>query len=546
MRVTEQNKNTWLFIIILLLAGLANVLSRVFEQVPASLMTALNYVLLTGLLLFWIRSVRVRLLPSAARNSIFGASLLMLLYLLLRIFKYRFAVEPVVLRYFAYAYWIPQMLIPAFFLISCIRIRRGEQKEGARRENLLLLPAVLLAAICMTNDLHFLVYKPNTELAGFIADTGTFTRGPVFLLLYAWIVLAIAAGIFLLLGITARRPGRPLRVLLPVIALWVGIVLLDLLYLDRYTLYRPYNVPEANTFGLLAIFEICIRYRLIPYNENYTGFFRMLQLPVLITDRRLAPAYSTQAALAADREALLASLSGPVELPGNRMLYGREIHAGYSFWAEDESGIRRVQEKLRQANETIRQENDLIRAETEQKEKDAFLQSRHRIYHEIAEELYPVQKRISGLLDHAQPGTDSFRENIAAVSVLNAYVKRKTNLLLLASENDTLQSGELALALQESAYYLTLAGLRTTAGIPGEENLPARQLVALYDAFEGLAEQLTGKANSLMVSWKDGGLRLAADTDKDPGTEEISLPVTLRRSEDILYIDILPGKEVPA
>ena len=157
--------------------------------------------------------------------------------------------------------------------------------------------------------------------------------------------------------------------------------------------------------------------------------------------------------------------------------------------------------KLAEANELIESESSLIQAETEQREKDAWLQSRHRIYHEIAEILYPCQKRIEGLLDQMEPNTPVFRDQLAKVSVLNAYVKRKTNLLLMASEQDSLTTQTLFLALKESAGYLSLAGLHTDARQPEEEQvLPAATAIALYDAFEAVAEQLMGKASSLMVS----------------------------------------------
>ena len=546
MSQAKQNKNTGLFIGFMILAAAANVMSRLFGPVPDSLMTALNYVILTGLLLFWIRSVRERLLPSAAKSSVLCAALLLLLYMLMRIFRYRFAVEPFVMRHVIYAYWIPQMLVPALFLMTCIRIGRGERKEQKQWEDLLLIPASALAAVVLTNDLHRLVYNPKMDLSGFAVDSGTYTYGPLFYLLYVWMIFTFTTGLVFLIREAGHMPKRALRDLLLIIALWTGALLFLILYMQRYTVYRPFNSPEVQTFGLLGIFEVCIRHRLIPYNENYSGFFRTLKLPVLITDRQLQPAYSTNTGLTAGKEELKAALTSPVALEGDYVLHGKEIRAGYAFWAENESGIRRAQEKLQEANETIEQENDLIRAETEQKEKEAVLQARHRIYHEIAEELYPVQKQISELLDSAEPGTDGFREKIAKVSVLNAYVKRKTNLLLLASENDRLSIGELALALKESAYYLTLLGLQTTARIPENGTLPADRITALYDAFESLAQQLTGKAPSLMVSWNGRGLRLAAETDQVPGTEGILLPVHFRKDETILYMDIASEPVRPA
>ncbi len=154
MNSSNQKRNTWILIGFLLLAGIANIFSRLLIPESVSLMTALNYVIMTGLLLFWILSVRVRLLPSAAKTSVLGAAFLMLLHMLLRVFKYRFEVEPGIMRYTTYAYWIPQILIPTLFLLTCIRIGRAERTATKGHEVLLLIPAFLLSIAVVTNDLH--------------------------------------------------------------------------------------------------------------------------------------------------------------------------------------------------------------------------------------------------------------------------------------------------------------------------------------------------------------------------------------------------------
>ena len=192
------------------------------------------------------------------------------------------------------------------------------------------------------------------------------------------------------------------------------------------------------------------------------------------------------------------------------------------------------------ANEIIESENSLIQAETEQREKDAWLQSRHRIYHEIAEIMYPCQQRIAELLGSMNPGAQTFREQLAYVSVLNAYVKRKTNLLLLSEEQERLTIQTLFLALKESASYLSLAGLRTEARQPEEErSMPAGMAIALYDAFEAVAEQLIGNASSLMVSAKGSGIALATETTCIPCVKDLPVPVWMREEEGILYMDFL-------
>ena len=134
--MNRQKRNTIRFLILFLLGGFANLFSR-GENVVGNLMASLNYTIFVGLLLFWIDSVRVRLLPSVAKTYIVTAGFLLLLHMLLRIFNYRFAVEPAAIRYAGYAYWIPQMVVPALFLMTCIGFRREEPKEKPVRERCL-------------------------------------------------------------------------------------------------------------------------------------------------------------------------------------------------------------------------------------------------------------------------------------------------------------------------------------------------------------------------------------------------------------------------
>lgn len=537
----KTRRNTWLFAGALLLAGIATLLSRTGIPELDSLMTVLNYLICTGLLLYWIQSVRARLLPSPARTWTVSAALMMLIYQLLRIFKYRFAVENVLLRYTAYAYFVPMTMIPTFFLMTCLCIRRGN-RTGRWHEALLLVFPGALSLLALTNDLHGLVYARKIELAEFTVSTGTYKSGPVFYMIYGWMILSLLAGFVLLFRETGRLHGAAFRKLLAAAALWLGIILLYNLVFDGTQFARMYNSPEIHTFGMLAVFEVSISNRLIPGNMDYPGFFHALQMPALITDRDFQPVYRTGGSLDAGEDRLRTALAAPVYLTRDLKLSGREIRGGYAFWAEDETAVHRAQERLAEANELIESENSLIRAETEQREKDAWLQSRHRIYHEIAETMYPYQQRISQLLSRMEPGAQDFRDRLAYVSVLNAYVKRKTNLLLLAAEKDTFTTSDLFLALKESANYLSLAGLRTEARQPEEEAFPADSVIALYDAFEAVAEQLTGKASSLMVSWKGNALALATEAAYMPDTAGLPVPVQAREEEDILYMDLSAEK----
>ncbi len=148
------------------------------------------------------------------------------------------------------------------------------------------------------------------------------------------------------------------------------------------------------------------------------------------------------------------------------------------------------------------------------------------------------------LLGRMEPGSPAFRDQLAFVCVLNAYVKRKTNLLLLSAEKDTLTTHDLYLALKESAIDLSHAGLRTGVGQPEEAILPSERVIALYDAFEAAAEQLIGDAHSLMVSIRPDAVVLAADTSRVPDTAALPVPARVREEEEegILYLELFAEK----
>lgn len=537
--MTKQRKHTLLFLGFLLLAGVCHSMTRTGYMLIDTLMNSVSSMLYLGLLLFWLISVQQRLLISSARTTIVWIVRLMIAWLLTRIVVYDYNAGTLLERYLIYAYWTPQMLIPALFLLLSLQIRQGHAGKRRRNPALVLIPGAVFALLAWTSDLHRLIYRPTVPLASFHVKTGTYGYGPLFWIMMLWMGLAAATGVVLLLRESGKRSAKTIRRLLGIVGLWIALALLTLLVLDRLPIpIKFYGMPEINIFCMLGFLEICIRGRLIPCYENYAGFFSRLQSPALITDLALHPAFAAARTPEADREALEQALRAPLPLTEDLTLTGRAVSGGYAFWVVDQSAVHRAQEQLSEANALLEQENDLIRAETEQREKDAYLRSRHRIYHEIAQALYPCQKRLSRLLEAARPGTTAFRDQIALICVLNAYVKRKTNLLLLAAEQEHISARELFLALQESARYLTLAGLQTTVAEAAERQFAPAQAVGLYDAFEALAEQLLGRASAMMVSWKPAGLCLAAQTDAAPSLEAIALPVQLRRAEGALYMDI--------
>ena len=566
----NSKRNLLLFVGLLILAGIFHIIEHTIHDISAlgdqhysivTLFFCLELVIYTVLIIFWIQSVHTRLLPSRARNYMVIVALLMIFYLVLRAYKYRIAGEDAGLRLSWYAYYIPMTFIPALFLMVCIYIQRGAAKPKFD-ERVFLIPAAVLSGIIITNDLHHLVFVPNPDVTNFIGKSGTYTYRITFYLTYAWIVLAILAGIILLIKTFGLRQKRRLMYLAGILLIW--LILTQLHTLKKYIEFTPpYETPEIHIFTLLAVFEFAIRQRLIPYNENYAGFFASLPMPVMITDKKFTSVYKSAGSLRLEQDVLEKALEGPIYPIPDGKLSGRPIRGGYTFWIEDESDIRHANEELNEANELLEGENTLIEYENNQKEENAYLRLHHHIYHVIAQEMYPYQKRIEDLLNEAKPGTENFNSIVAEVSVLNAFVKRKTNMLLMASEHDVIDINELLLAVSESGRYLEFVGLKTSVDESGFTAFPSEgkgdreavdevdstyssdTVIALYDTFQLLVEQLISHATLLMISFGGEGLRLTADTDISINTDNAPLPVTTEQQDDILYmtVKVIPLKK---
>ncbi|MBO4628184.1 MAG: hypothetical protein J5645_09435 [Lachnospiraceae bacterium] len=546
MAAYRQKKNTIVFVCFLLAACVCYLLTRSEPESFDVLMFCANFGIYAGLILFWIHTVRVRLLPTDAQRYILHAGRLMLVLLVMRVIKYRIIVSNVVLvRYLGYLYNVPMILIPAMFLMTAICIRRGNRGKGYREERKIMVPALVLVFLVLTNDIHYACYAPKVPMSQFDLSGGTFTYHFLFYVLYVWVSVTLTIGIVLLFIERGVWSSRTAIALILNIVLWISCIALCLFVFSRYDTKRPFNTPEVHIFAMLATFEICIRRRLIPHNENYAGFFAQLDVPVTITDVSFKPAYRTQKAVPASEEQLAGALIGPVHVNEDTRLSGIPVRAGFVFWTEDESELHRENRRLESAVEILSEENHLIEAEQKLREKQAQLAAQNLVYDRISEALYPKQKRIEELLERAKPGTPEFRGALAEVCVLNAYSKRKSNLLLLSEETLPARNRELFLALAETARFLRCCGVEAAA--VGEEysDVSLPMIHKLYDTFETVIEAYLPVLRRATISLIGDGVRLAVEATSHPDIPPTVLSVERLQSDDCTFLTIR-GEEVSA
>ena len=480
----------------------------------STLMFTLNLAIYIFLLVWWLASLHSRLLPSRARTYLILAAGFMLFFLFERAVKYRVSAYGTPLEHALwYAFYVPLAMIPTLFLLTCLSIRKKE--GGALARHIVWAIADSVVLIVATNDFHLLMFAPKYDLIQNGSWT-TYDERPFWYVFYGYVILCILAGI-VLLAIGDRRQKRSRRVILPIVLIlvFVGMMQLAEKLWGLFGLQSPWAFPEAAVFGMLAIFESCIRSRLIPHNDNYIGFFENLRLPAVITDRSLTPVFHTASPVEADKEALSGALAEPRELGDDKVLYGTTVSGGYAFRVSDESLIRRLNERLEDVAETLESENDLLRFENAQKEARAKVDARNRVYSRAAGEVYATQKKIAALLDSAEKTDEDRSAYLAKILTLGAYVKRKTNFVLLASERECVTADELFLALDESARFFSLCGVNAVATTSARREFTAKEAASLYDSFEMMIEGMIDSGeklpDDLLATLSDGGARVISD-----------------------------------
>ena len=513
---------TVLFVAGFLLAGVLHVLDRLLirsllPEAAASLSAArafgstalfvLNLAIYIALLAWWLVSVWQRLLPSRGRSYLLLSALFMLFFLMERAVKYRLTDHAAILEHVCwYAYYIPLCMIPALFLLTCLSLPPEPRHSGPLRRAVWGLALALSLGVA-TNDLHYWMFRPLEA-----GDWSKCESGPLWYAVYGFVILCVLLGLALLAKADRRRNSgrRALRGAL-LLLLTLGMMYLGDTSLAWFHVPAPYFFPETFIFGMLGIFESCIRSRLIPCNENYAGFFSGLRLAAEITDPALRPVYRTAQPVAADPEQRRAALMNPTPLDEDRRLYGKALAAGYAFWTVDERTLRLLNEELADAAEVLETENDLLRHENEQKEQRARIDARNQVYAKAAGEVYGTLQKLSGLLEGLDADAPDYGKRMARVLVLFAYVKRKMNFVLMAAERETVSARELALALEESVRFLALCGLEASVERKTDRAFSHREAVALYDSFQLLAECLLDRSPAILVSLAGDALRILAE-----------------------------------
>ena len=469
---------------------------------PVSLLRSFIYI---GLMSWWGASLQRRIIQTQTRRFLVAIAALCVFWLSIRTVKFFFAASPAAIRYLWYGYYFPMLFIPLLSVLVALSLGRPENYRLPRRTSLLYLPTALLLLLVLTNDLHQLVFVFPADAAAWLDTDHSYGAG--YFAVMGFIVLGMGTAIVTML-LKCRIPHSRATLGLPFVP--VGLAALyTALYVAGFGWLRDIagDMTAVQCLLLAAGVESCIRCGLIQSNTGYEALFEASGIRAEITDGALHVQAASVPQELFPAEKLREAVWQTAELDRCTLLKSSPIRGGYVFWQEDISELQDALDHLRLVQEELRDTGDILKEENAQKARRLKLEEQTRLYDLIERESAPQFARLEALLSALSdaPSLEEGKRLLGRIAVIMTYIKRRSNLVFLAAQKDTVDANELLLCLNESAQALALCGVGCTVRLELEQELRAAQAVALYDLFGAVLDAGRSLSAMLLFIQQDGG-----------------------------------------
>lgn len=449
----------------------------------------LVYLIYIGMISSWIVSISHRIMQKNILHCLLATASCMLFWIIARTLKYNiFPYNMELSRFFWYCYYIPMLLIPLLGFFASLCLSNDETHLPSKKYLLLFIPAALLIALVLTNDLHQWAF---TLLPNIKEHAGGYRHGLLYFIAVAWIVLFELLTILIIIR-KSRIPGTKKRIWAPFVMVGVGIVYTILYIINQASGHHMFiEMTVMLCFLTACIWESCIQTGMIPSNTRYDVLFQHSELAVQITDTTGQVRYAAAQAMPVDEQSFtLLKTRESFQSDENTELHAVPIRGGSVVWREDISQISALNRRLADSYQQMSENNYLLQKEIETKSKVLHIKEQTRLYKLISQETKAQLLQMEQRLTTIQDVDEEMRHHmLCEINVLATYIKRRGNLTLMAEEKEVLSSGELRLCLVESLENLKFCSIKGRVSFCDALHMPATFATLCYDLFEELVER---------------------------------------------------------
>lgn len=451
----------------------------------AEVLSIVRTLIYIGLLAAWGISVQTRIIQTQVRRYLLVIAGLMLLWLTLRTVKYN-TYHMTAERFLWYGYYLPMLFIPVLAVLVALSLGKPENYRLPKWTHFLYLPSALLFLLVLTNDLHQLVFFFPTG----VLSTREYDYGIGYYVVLAWMVLCAAAALVIILA-KCRIPQSRRYLWLPVVPFALALGYCAAYIKGVYWVWLlAGDLTVSMCLIITAIFESCIQCSLIQSNTHYAELFHASTIGALITDRDFSVACAAENARSVDSQTLMAAAESPVVTADGIRISEAPIRWGHVFWEDDISPMLAVLKEMDDTREELQSYGSILQAENAQKARRKKLEEQERLYRAMQEKAAAPAVRLSNLAKTLQgvQDADAARFLLWKMTVIGAYLKRRSNLIFLADRDGMVPVSEVALCLNESMDNLRLHVRRCASRLDFEGELRLETAAALYDFFEAAIE----------------------------------------------------------
>lgn len=462
------------------------------------------------LLLFslWGYSLDRRIIQPQTLHWLRLTAALMLLWLILRTLKYEFVTDLTVARYIWYLYYLPMLFIPLLGVYIALSLGKSEKfRLTGRIGALAIIPAVLFLLV-ITNDLHQQVFAFSSGVPGG-PDNYSYSYGPVYFCYLGWTVTCMFFSLILLLK-KSRVPCSKKKRLAPFV-IGCATVLYGILYLLGLPAVRRWFGDMNVMFCLLyaAIYESCIRCRMIPSNTGYVELFEATTLAACIADRSGNIVLRSRAA----GEGMVCPREGvPLIRPNGIRISSAPISGGYAVWQDNVRPLTELRARLSENKAKINSNKEKLREAYIIQKKLLELTEKNRIYDEMEARYGDQITRVGQLLRQCQGAApEEIQSALKRILLLGTYIKRSANLYFLSQEYELLPQQELRLTIDEAVRVITVCGTECSVVYHTTGPMRATEVARLLDLLKVVTEAAIGGLYSLFISVSDGEMDLSVE-----------------------------------
>ncbi len=485
------------------------------------------------LLLFtlWGFSLDRRIIQRQTLHCLHLTAALMLLWLILRTLKYSVVTAPAAGRYIWYLYYLPMLFLPLLWVYIALSMGKSEDYRLSRGIGMLSIIPAALFLLVITNDLHQQVFAFKSGVPG-LPVSGTYSYRPLYFICLGWMVVCMAFSLVCLFR-KSRIPSGEGKRIMPFV-LGCAMLLYSILYLSGIPAVRWWFGDMNVMFCLLyaAIYESCIRCRMIPSNTGYVELFEATTLAACIADRSGRIVLRSRAA---DENMTCPQEGQRIVRPDGMRISSAPISGGYAVWQDNVRQLAELRTRLNVNKEEMER--------NKKKLKDAYLvqkslhelTEKNRIYNELEAKHSRQTAQMRQMLARCErSGPAERRSLLKKVLLLGTYIKRSANLYFLSSEYQWLPQQELRLTVDEAVRTLTACG--TECGVIYRTTGPMRtsEVVRLFDLLEIVAETTVDNLRSLFISVSDSAMDLSVECAADLSV--VASPEVTVRREDGLWL----------